>query len=93
MWNPKWKTSIYGGWTSVSYDDNAKALIAASTCGNQAGAGNLLPAAFSTTAIANFPTQQSGSITNVKAEPKGRMMSELGQSRPFEAYFSSSAST
>ena len=65
VWNPKWKTSIYGGWTSVSYDDNAKALIAASTCGNQAGAGNLLPGAFTTTAIANFSTQQSGSITNV----------------------------
>jgi porin-like protein len=65
IWNPKWKTSIYGGWTAVSYDDNAKALIAAATCGNQAGAGNFLPAVFNTTAIANFPTQQSGSITNV----------------------------
>ena len=64
VWSPKWKTSIYGGWTSVSYNDNAKALIAASTCGNQAGAGNLLPAAFTTTTIANFPTQASGAITN-----------------------------
>jgi hypothetical protein len=26
--------------------------------GNQAGAGNFLPAVFNTTAIANFPTQQ-----------------------------------
>jgi hypothetical protein len=30
-----------------------------------AGAGNLLPAVFTTTAIANFSTQASGSITNV----------------------------
>ena len=42
VWNPKWKTSIYGGWTSVSYNDNAKALIAAATCGNQTGSsGNV----------------------------------------------------
>ena len=47
------------------YNDNATQLIAASTCGNQAGAGNFLPAVFSTTTIANFPTQASGSITNV----------------------------
>jgi hypothetical protein len=74
VWNPKWKTSIYGGWTSVNYDDNAKALIAASTCGNQAGAGNFLPAVFNTTAIANFPTQQSGSITNVtNCDPNWQM--------------------
>jgi hypothetical protein len=65
VWNPKWKTSIYGGWIAVSYNDNAKALIAAATCGNQAGAGNFLPAVFTATAIANFPTQASGSITNV----------------------------
>ena len=63
VWNPKWKTSVYGGWIAVSYNDNAKSLIAAATCGNQAGAGNLLPAVFTTTAIANFPTQASGSIT------------------------------
>ena len=37
VWNPNWKTSIYGGWIAVSYNDNAKALIAAATCGNQAG--------------------------------------------------------
>src|ERR1700730_7577338 len=48
VWTPQWKTSIYGGWTSVMYDDNDKELIAAST-----------------TTLANFPTQQSGSITNV----------------------------
>ena len=65
VWNPKWKTSIYSGWIAVSYNDNAKALIAAATCGNQADAGNFLPAVFTTTAIANFPTQASGSITNV----------------------------
>ena len=55
VWNPKWKTSIYGGWTSVSYDDNAKALIAASTCGNQAGAGSFLPGAITTAALAALP--------------------------------------
>ena len=58
----------------MSYDDNAKALIAASTCGNQAGAGNFLPAVFNTTAIANFSTQQSGSLTNVtNCDPNWQM--------------------
>ena len=58
----------------MSYDDNAKALIAASTCGNQAGAGSLLPGAFTTAAVALFPTQASGSITNVtNCDPNWQM--------------------
>src|SRR5690348_8983766 len=28
-WNPNWKTSIYGGFTSISYNDTATALICA----------------------------------------------------------------
>jgi hypothetical protein len=33
VWNPKWKTSVYGGFIAINYDANAKALIAAATCG------------------------------------------------------------
>ncbi|MBI5911347.1 MAG: porin [Betaproteobacteria bacterium] len=32
-WNPKWKTSIYGGYTEVDYNDAATALFAAFTAG------------------------------------------------------------
>jgi hypothetical protein len=39
VWTKAWKTSLYGGYIAIQYNDNAKALIAATTCGNQAGAG------------------------------------------------------
>jgi hypothetical protein len=35
-WNPKWKTSIYGGYTKVDYNDAATALFAAATGGTAA---------------------------------------------------------
>jgi hypothetical protein len=30
-WNPKWKTSVYGGYTSIDYNSTATALICGST--------------------------------------------------------------
>jgi hypothetical protein len=30
-WNPKWKTSIYGGYTSIDYSDAANAMFGAAT--------------------------------------------------------------
>ena len=54
--------------------DSGFAIAARTRGGNQAGAGNFLPAVFNTTAIANFPTQQSGSITNVtNCDPNWQM--------------------
>jgi porin-like protein len=39
VWNPAWKTSLYGGFIAINYDANAKALIAATTCGVGPGSG------------------------------------------------------
>ena len=58
VWTKSWKTSLYGGYINVQYNDNAKALIAASTCAAQAGTG----------AVANFTPPNSaagGSIFDV----------------------------
>jgi hypothetical protein len=35
VWTKAWKTSLYGGYLAIQYNDNAKALIAAATCGPQ----------------------------------------------------------
>jgi hypothetical protein len=60
VWNPKWKTSLYGGYLGISYNDNAKALIAAATCGPQLGSGTALLALGNPQA-----SMASGSITNM----------------------------
>ena len=69
VWNPKWKTSLYGGWVAVNYDDNAKALIAASTCGPIAGSGTAVFGAITAaTATGTNPVNSmaSGSLSNVQ---------------------------
>jgi hypothetical protein len=42
IWNPKWRTSVYGGYVEVDYDNNAKALI----CGGAVGGAVAAPAGF-----------------------------------------------
>jgi len=37
VWNQKWKTSVYGGYLNVRYDDVAKGYIAGATCGTNVG--------------------------------------------------------
>ncbi|HEY2183979.1 MAG TPA: hypothetical protein VGH39_03195, partial [Xanthobacteraceae bacterium] len=71
VWNPKWKTSLYGGWLAVMYDDNAKALIAAATCGPISGSNSALPATIGVGAsAANLggitTSMASGSLSNVQ---------------------------
>ena len=74
VWNPKWKTSLYGGWTSVSYDDNAKALIAASTCGNQNGSSAVAPGLIVSAATSPLNAMASGSIANMtNCDPNWQM--------------------
>jgi hypothetical protein len=65
VWNPHWKTSIYGGYVAVMYDDNAKALIAASTCGVQNGSSNVFPGAVVSAATAPIVAQASGSLASM----------------------------
>jgi hypothetical protein len=63
VWNPKWRTSFYGGYTQVSYNDAAKTIIASHLPG-AAGtircgvpvAGAVWPAPL------NIPIGSSGSI-------------------------------
>jgi hypothetical protein len=42
LWNPRWRTSLYGGYTEIDYNANAKAQI----CGPGAGGAVLAPAGF-----------------------------------------------
>ena len=65
VWTPMWKTSLYGGWTNVSYDDNAKQLFQAATCGNQNGSSAILPGLITTAAGAPLNAMASGSIANM----------------------------
>jgi Porin subfamily len=37
IWNPNWRTSLYGGYVNISYDQNAKNLINGSFGGTAAG--------------------------------------------------------
>jgi hypothetical protein len=48
FWNPRWRTSLYGGYAAVSYNDRGNAM----TCFFE-GAGTGGPAGAGTTAVAN----------------------------------------
>jgi hypothetical protein len=40
FWNPRWRTSLYGGYAAVSYNTQANAMLCSLTSGNGSGAGN-----------------------------------------------------
>jgi len=71
VWNPKWKTSLYGGWTAVEYNANATQLIAAATCGSPttggfiAGAGSANLGAVTTAAASALNSMASGTLANM----------------------------
>jgi hypothetical protein len=65
VWNPKWKTSLYGGYLAFSYDDNAKALIASATCGNQNGSSAVAPGLIVSAGTSPLNAMASGSIANM----------------------------
>jgi hypothetical protein len=74
VWNPKWKTSLYGGWLAVMYDDNAKALIAAATCGPQTGSSTAFPGLIVSAATSPVNSMASGSLANVQnCDPNWQM--------------------
>jgi hypothetical protein len=54
IWNPKWRTSLYGGYIEVDYNSNAKTLI----CG-VGGAGGAVAA------VAGFGTGATAALGNV----------------------------
>jgi len=45
FWNPRWRTSLYGGYAEVSYNSNANAMICSSISGNGGGTGGTLATA------------------------------------------------
>ena len=71
VWNPKWKTSLYGGWTAVEYNANATQLIAAATCGSPttggfiAGSGTATLGAITAAAASSLNSMASGSLANM----------------------------
>jgi hypothetical protein len=60
FWSRTWRTSLYGGYLAIAYNNNAQNLIRAATCGPQSGAG-----AVSTAAPAAANSMAGGSITNM----------------------------
>jgi hypothetical protein len=68
VWNPQWKTSLYGGFIGVMYNDNAKALIASATCGNgitaAGGNANIFPQ--NVVSAGAVTTLASGALSNVQ---------------------------
>ncbi len=40
VWNKSWRTSLYGGFLKVFYNDNARVLIQNATCGTSSLAPN-----------------------------------------------------
>jgi hypothetical protein len=64
LWTPNWRTSVYGGYLSVSYDSTATSLICGS--GGLGGAGSLLSSIALTSGSPcnpNFNTWQAGTRT------------------------------
>jgi hypothetical protein len=47
VWNPKWRTSVYGGYVEVDYNSNAKAIIC------PAGAATAAPVGVAMTGVTN----------------------------------------
>jgi hypothetical protein len=66
MWNPKWKTSVYGGFVGVKYDDTAKATICAAPA-TPLGWGGVLSAV--SNCDPNFSYSQLGTRTQWNPVP------------------------
>ena len=71
VWNPKWKTSLYGGYTAVEYNANATQLIAAATCGSPttggflAGGGSATLGTVTAAAATSINSMSAGSLANM----------------------------
>jgi hypothetical protein len=71
LWSPKWRTSLYGGYTEIDYNGNAKTLI----CGAGVGGAVAAPAGFAggVTAVSNcnpdYSYWQVGSRTQWNPHP------------------------
>ena len=63
IWVPgKWRTSLYGGYIAVSYNDTATALISNATCGPQ---GSNAVGAFPGAGAAGSNLAPAGTVTNL----------------------------
>jgi hypothetical protein len=69
FWNPKWRTSLYGGFTEIDYSGTAKTFI----CGAGAGGAVAAPAGVAMTGVSNcnpdFSFWQVGSRTQWNPHP------------------------
>jgi hypothetical protein len=69
FWNPKWRTSLYGGITGINYDGTAKTMI----CGGAGGGAVAAPAGVAMTLVTNcnpdFSFWQIGSRTQWNPHP------------------------
>src|SRR4029077_13261373 len=69
IWNPKWRTSLYGGYVEQDYNGNAKTQI----CGAAAGGAVAAPLGVGMTAVTNcnpdFSFWQVGSRTQWNPHP------------------------
>ncbi|HMA71281.1 MAG TPA: porin [Xanthobacteraceae bacterium] len=62
-WDPKWRTSIYGGIVGVQYDDAAKNMICNSNAVGGLAGGSTIRAAFGGACDPNFSLTEVGSRT------------------------------
>ncbi len=62
-WNPNWKTSIYGTYLAVSFNQNAQTLICANLTGSAATAGAVNATAATLNCSPNWQVWEVGSRT------------------------------
>jgi len=69
FWNPKWRTSLYGGYVSVDYNGTATNLINPVACGGTGAAGNITPTLATNSCNPDFSWWQVGTRTQWNPHP------------------------
>jgi len=69
FWNPKWRTSLYGGYVSVDYNGTATNLINPVACGGTGAAGSITVAAATNSCNPDFSWWQVGTRTQWNPHP------------------------
>jgi hypothetical protein len=64
LWNPAWKTSVYGGFVGVSYDNAAKGFM----CGANVGGAVAAPVGFTLTNVSNCNPDFSYSLVGTRTQ-------------------------
>jgi hypothetical protein len=71
FWNPKWRTSLYGGYTEIDYDSTATSMMCSTSAANPGGPATPLGTAFAgvTNCSPSFSFWQIGSRTQWNPHP------------------------